>query len=135
MSPPDEEESIKEGSSDDGSARNGQDGILHDDYGEMGVTPPAIPIQAMIDPETGRNITGEIITESRIELEGELERILNQAREGVRNGEDPGALYVKLIKLIEQELTQHFQRQKLPVHMGMIQEYSKKLIDALEGTE
>ena len=63
---------------------------------EEGIPPRDHPEQGVIDPLTGRNVTGEFHDEARREMERDLDEMMGSARKRSVQGEDPTAIFTEL---------------------------------------
>ena len=101
-----------------------------DDVAPPGERAP-FPVQAVLDPATGRNITGDFVQAIKRDLERRIREILDRARTRREKGENTQIIYNELQIEIEQAVTDHFNALKLPPDQGVLAEYTAQLADVL----
>ncbi len=102
-----------------------EDMIKKDDW--MGA-----PKQAVIDPTTGRDVTGEYVSYHKKEMEKQLKQLFIDAREKKEKRISPQKIYDNLSKEIEEIIKDYYAALKLPPEKEYIQEKQKELAKILE---
>jgi len=96
------------------------------------VAPPRrAPEQAVMDPVSGMNITGDFVSEGRSGMNEELERIFGEAERRKATGEFPPAIYGELSVQVEETIERHFRILKLPPDELVLKENLERLANIL----
>ena len=95
---------------------------------EEGVPPrDDMPVQGIFDPETGRNITGEVAEQSRRDSEKELADVKGRAIANLANGMEIGQVMDAAREEIFNVLDRHYTGLKLPIDEDHLADLSGRL--------
>ncbi len=81
---------------------------------ERGVKRPDFPEQAMLDPFTGKNITGDIVAESKDSLAKTMDALLAEAKKRAQRGEPAEKIFNDLAPEVQNAIADHYRSMKLP---------------------
>ena len=88
--------------------------------------------QAVFDPITGMNITGAYVSDSKKELNDELDKIFAEAKARKMAGEEPNKIFAELTEQIRFVIEKFYRSLKLPPDDGVVAGNLSKLAQFLD---
>jgi len=91
--------------------------------------------QAVKDPVSGRDITGDFVAESKKDLRTGLAGIYDEAKKRLAHGDEPKVIEAELSVRLEDLVMRHFRNMKLPPDEGIVMLYRMHLREILGAAD